>query len=91
VRNDVYRKEFFDMGKTIAEHLKEEGREEGREEGVVRTQRRMLLSLLRNRFGKIPAAMVKRIEATERIELLDAWFDQALAAKKLEDVPFDAG
>jgi hypothetical protein len=91
VGNDAYRKEFFDMGKTIAEHLKEEGREEGLEKGAMRNQRRMLLRLLRNRFGKIPAAMVKRIEATERIDLLDAWFDQASAAKKLEDIPFGAG
>jgi hypothetical protein len=48
----------------------------------------MLVRLLRKRFGKIPASMVKRIETTERIDLLDAWFDQALAAKKLEDVSF---
>jgi hypothetical protein len=43
----------------------------------------MLLRLLRNRFGKIPAAMVKRIEATQRTTLLDAWFDQASAAKTM--------
>jgi hypothetical protein len=46
---------------------------------------------MQNRFGKIPAAMVKGIEATERIDVLDAWSDQALAAKKLEDVSFTAG
>ena len=80
------------MGKTIAEHLKEDGREEGLEKGLekgeVRTQRRMLVRLLQGKFGKIPAAMVKRIEATEQIDLLDKWFDQALAAKKLADVSF---
>jgi hypothetical protein len=53
---------------------------------MVRNQRRMLLKLLRTKFGKIPAAMVKQIEATERIELLEAWFDQALTAKKLEEL-----
>ena len=84
---DAHRKEVFDVGKTIAECLKEEGREQG----DVRTQRRMLVRLLRNRFGKIPAAVVKRIEATERIDLLDAWFDQALAADKLADVSFTVG
>jgi hypothetical protein len=86
VRNDAHRKEVFDMGKTIAEDLIDQGREKGREEGEVRTQRRMLVRLLRNKFRKIPAAMLKRIDATERIDLLDAWFDQASAAKRLEDV-----
>jgi hypothetical protein len=44
-----------------------------------------------SKFGKIPAAMVKQIEATERIDLLEAWFDQALAAKKLEELSFTDG
>jgi hypothetical protein len=68
----------------------EKGREEGLEKGEMRNQRRMLVRLLRKRFGKIPASMVKRIETTECIDLLDAWFDQALAAKKLENVSFTA-
>jgi hypothetical protein len=34
---------------------------------------------------------VKGIEATERIDVLDAWSDQALAAAKLEDMSFTAG
>src|ERR1700722_18810361 len=75
VENDVYRKEILDMGKTIAEDLIDKGREEGE----VRNQRRMLVRLLRNKFGKIPAAVVKRIEATERMDLLDTWFDLASA------------
>jgi hypothetical protein len=87
VHNDAHRKEVFDMGKTIAEHLISQGREEGE----VLTQRRMLLRLLRNKFGKIPAATVKQIEATERIDLLDAWFDQALAGKTLEELSFTDG
>ena len=107
VQNDAHRKEVFDMGKTIAEDLiekghakglqkgrqkgRQEGLEEGLEKGEVRNQRRMLLRLLQNKFGKIPAAMVKRIEAMERIDLLDAWFDQVSAAKKLEDLSFTDG
>ena len=83
------------MGKTIAEDLIEKGHakglQKGREEGEVRNQRRMLLRLLRNKFGKIPVALVKRIEAAERIDLLDAWFDQVSAAKKLEDLSFTDG
>jgi Putative transposase, YhgA-like len=86
VQNDKYRQEVFDMGKTIAESL----REEGEQKGELRTQRRCLVRLLRNRFGKLPAATVRRIEATERLELLERWFDQASSAKSLEDVSFTA-
>jgi hypothetical protein len=46
--------------------------------------------LLRNRLKKVPAALVKRIEATERLDLLEAWFDQASSAEKLEDLSFAA-
>jgi hypothetical protein len=48
----------------------------------------MLVRLLRNKFAKLPAAIVKRIEATDRIDLLDTWFDQASAAKRVEDLSF---
>jgi hypothetical protein len=90
VTNDAYRREVFDMGQTIAEHLKEQGRQEGLQQGEVRSKRRWLVRLLRKRFGKVPAGLVKRIEATENLDLLDAWFDQALAVKKLEELSFTA-
>ena len=72
VQNDAYRREVFDMGKTIAEGLIEKGRLEGLEQGEVRTQRRVLVQVLRKKFGKLPAALVKRIEATEQLDLLKA-------------------
>ena len=87
VKNDAHRKEVFDMGKTIAEDL----REEGVQVGELRNQRRVLVKALRHKFGKIPAATVKRIEATEQFDLLDRWFEQALAAKKLGEISFDPG
>ena len=86
VQNDAHRREVFDMGKTMAEHLKEEGRQEEK----VRSSRSFLVRLLRNKFGKLPTALVKRIEATERLELLQTWFDEASSAKKIEDVSFAA-
>jgi hypothetical protein len=95
VKDDAYRKEVFDMGRTIAEYLKEEGRQVGREEGLqegdLRTQRRMLVKALRQKFGKIPAATLKRIEATEQFDLLDGWFEKTLDAKKLDEISFDPG
>jgi hypothetical protein len=78
------------MGKTIAESLKEEGEQKGLLQGKLRAQRRWLVLLLRSKFGKVPASTAKRIEATERPDLLDRWFEQALTAKKIEDVSFTA-
>jgi hypothetical protein len=72
------------MGKTMAEYLKEQGRQEQE----VRSSRKLLLRLLRNRLGKMPAALVKRIEATERPDLLQTWFDEASSADKLADLSF---
>jgi hypothetical protein len=78
----------------MAEHLREQGRKEGLETGVLlgelRTQRQVLVQVLRHRFGKIPATLVKRIEATEQLDRLQAWFAQALTAKKLDEVDFTA-
>ena len=82
------------MGKTIAEGLREEGHQQGHQQGYQKGRQeekvQMLVRLLKNRFGKIPAAVLKRIEATEQVDVLEAWFDQASSAKKLEDISFDA-
>ena len=90
VRNDRHRQEVYDMSKTMAEYLKEEGRQEGRQEGEVLARQNYLLRLLRHKFGKLPAAVVRRIKATEQLELLDRWFDQTSAAQQLQDVSFAA-
>jgi hypothetical protein len=90
VESDPHRQEVYDMGKTMAEHLKEQGRDEGLQQGALQNQRRVLLLLLRDKFPKLPARIVQRIEATEQFDLLDSWFQQALAAKKLADLSFAA-
>jgi len=76
------------MGRTIAEALREEGEQKGLQKGELRTKRKWLVELLRIRFGKVPAATVKRIKATKRLDLLDAWFKQASVAKTLAEVSF---
>jgi hypothetical protein len=90
VENDRHRQEVHNMAKTMAEHLMEKGEAKGRREEAVRTQRRLLLRLLQNRFPKMPERTVQRIEATEQLDLLDAWFDEAMTAKKLADLSFAA-
>jgi hypothetical protein len=86
VQHDLHRREVFAMGKTIAEQLKEEGRQQGK----VQARREALLDLLRHKFRKVPARLVERIQTTERLADLKAWFDQALDAKTLEELPLAA-
>jgi hypothetical protein len=85
---DAHRREVFAMGQTIAEHLREQGRQEGVQLGEVRNQRRCLVELLRHKFDKVPATLLKQIEAAEDLKVLQVWFARVLAAKKLEHVSF---
>jgi hypothetical protein len=74
---------------TTAEMLRREGRDEGRregrQEGEVLGKREALLLQLRQRFGRLPAAAVARIEKASAAEL-DAWLGSVLAASSLDDV-----
>ena len=78
VQTDPHRQEIRKMGKTYAEVLKEEGR--------VKSRREMLLRAIRLRLEEPPAGVVAAIEACEDIAQLDAWFDNALKARRLKDV-----
>jgi hypothetical protein len=70
---------------TTAEKLRREGRAEGRAEGKIEGKRESLLYLLRERFGRLPRAVVARIEKTGTAEL-DLWFARVLTAASLGDV-----
>ena len=61
------------------------GETQGRREGERAGQQRMLLKLLRLRFGELPASVVVRIEAAEVPEL-ELWADRVVTAAQLEDV-----
>ena len=70
---------------TTAEMLRREGRDEGRQEGEVLGKRAALLLQLRQRFGRLPAVAVARVEKAAATEL-DVWFGRVLAATSLDDV-----
>lgn len=53
--------------------------------GERRGECRVLLKLLRLRFGELPSAIVARIEAADVPEL-DAWAERIMTASRLEDV-----
>jgi hypothetical protein len=61
------------------------GEQRGKREGERSAEQRMLLKLLRQRFGELPAVAVARIEAAEVPEL-EVWTGHVLTAARLEDV-----
>jgi hypothetical protein len=63
----------------------ERGRNDGERNGERKAERRVLLKLLRLRFGELPAAVVARIEAAEVTDL-DVWTERVMTASRLEDV-----
>ena len=70
---------------TAAEKLRREGEARGKVQGKAEGKREMLLLLLRERFGRLPAATAERIGAAG-IEQLDAWSSRVLTASSLDDV-----
>jgi hypothetical protein len=77
----------------VADQLREEGRRKGLAEGVAKGvvegvakgQRKVLLRLLRARFGALPEPVMARIRAADEAQL-DAWADRVLTAPTLEAV-----
>jgi hypothetical protein len=70
---------------SVADQLREEGRRDGEAEGLLRGQRKILLKLLRARFGELPEAAVARVNAAE-LGQLDTWAERVLSAQTLADV-----
>ena len=70
---------------TTAEMLRREGRAEGEARGRSEGKRDLLLLLLRQRFGRLPAAAVARIGKAAAVEL-DAWSGKVLTAASLDEV-----
>ena len=70
---------------TTAEMLRREGETRGLKKGEVLGKRGALLLLLRQRFGRVPAAAVARIDKAGAAEL-DVWFGRVLTAASLDDV-----
>ena len=70
---------------TTAEMLRREGRSEGRGQRADAGKREMLLLLLRQRFGRLPAAAVARVGKAGAAEL-DVWSGRVLTAASLDEV-----
>ncbi|ATQ74442.1 transposase [Massilia violaceinigra] len=79
----------FQKGFALAEKAKEDGKAEGKAEGQVIALRGMLGSLLRSRFGALPAPAAQRIARATQAEL-EQWFERSLSTPSLQAV-FDDG
>lgn len=70
---------------TTAEMLRREGEAKGLKKGEVQGKREALLIVLRQRFGRLPAAVVARIDKAGAAEM-DLWIGRVLSAASLADV-----
>jgi hypothetical protein len=72
------------VGREVAEEIMTTA-EMLRREGEARGKREALLLLLRQRFGRLPAAIVARIDKAGAAEL-DTWFMRVLTAESVDEV-----
>ncbi|MBN2491920.1 MAG: DUF4351 domain-containing protein, partial [Planctomycetes bacterium] len=90
----AHRQEVLDVGKTMADVLRDQGRAEGWDrgraegwdKGRVQNARETLVRLLRRRFGEVPEETIALIESTADLEKLSGWLDRFATAQTLEDV-----
>jgi hypothetical protein len=82
VQTDEHRQEVFEMRRTIADELKEEGAREG----AIRNSQRTLIRQLKRRFGGVPDELSSAIRATNDPEQLDEWLDRFATAETLDEV-----
>ena len=65
----------------------QEWQAQGEMRGLLKASRQKLLQVLRFRFGQeLPPEAPQAIEGQEDLSQLDRWFDQALAAKTVDEV-----
>jgi putative YhgA-like transposase len=78
----------------IREGLREgrqEGRREGRREGQIQARREMLLELMAQRFGRLPARVRRQIEEISSLQELRKLGRKVLRAKTLQDMGLGQG
>jgi hypothetical protein len=70
---------------TMAESMAQLLERQGYERGEARTMRRLLEKALRERFGKLPAELVRTLDQASPAEM-ETWFERALRAATLAEV-----
>ena len=82
VATGAHRQEVTDVGKTMADVLRDQGHVEGR----VQNARETLMRQLRRRFGEVPAGTIAVIESTADLERLSGWLDLVVTAETLDEI-----
>jgi hypothetical protein len=77
--------EILKRGEKIIQDAELRGELRGKLEGKLEGERRMLLKLLRLRFGELPQAAVARVDAAE-IDELEQWGERVLTASSLDEL-----
>lgn len=70
---------------SLGERLVQQGIDKGIEKGVAKGQREMLIKLLGQRFGVLPAAVIARVNEAGAADLA-RWAERILDATSLDDV-----
>jgi len=81
---------FEDYQRKVRNEARSEGRSEGLEEGRIDGERRLLLRLLRARFGELPASAVARLETADMADI-ERWGERMFDAGTLEEVLDERG
>ena len=66
-----------------------EGKEEGKNEGLIQGKKETLLLILNHHFESVPSELLKRIEAIDNANELDALALKVMDAANLEDLGFN--
>jgi len=61
----------------------QQGLQKGRQEGLQQGEARLLLKLLRKRFGELPPWVMERLATAEIVEL-ETWVEDIFSATSLE-------
>ena len=64
---------------------RQEGRQEGQQEGRLQERREMALTLLREKFGEVPASVAERITAIRDLDRLLSLFQAAVRLSSLQE------
>jgi hypothetical protein len=78
VQTDEHRQEVFEMRRTIADGLKEEG--------ATKALQKTLIRLLKRRFGDVPDEVTTTVRAAHDPAQLDEWLDRFATAQTLDDI-----
>ena len=70
----------------MAEHLIEQGEKRGETRGETRAKQAAVVKLLQLRFNEVPESVTNQITLIQDFSRLDAPFEKALAARKLDEI-----